>query len=35
VVSLIREVKELVAAHSGVRLETEVHLVEDLDLATP
>jgi UDP-N-acetylmuramate dehydrogenase len=35
VVSLIREVKELVAAHSGVRLETEVHLVGDLDLATP
>lgn len=33
VVELIRAVRELVAARSGVRLEPEVHLVGDLDLA--
>jgi UDP-N-acetylmuramate dehydrogenase len=34
VLDLIRTVQELVAARSGVRLEPEVHLVGDLDLAS-
>ncbi len=34
VLELIRAVQELVAARSGVRLEPEVHLVGDLDLAS-
>lgn len=34
VLTLIREVQELVAARSGIRLETEVHLIGDLDPAT-
>lgn len=33
VVELIRTVQDLVAAHSGVRLEPEVHLIGDFDLA--
>jgi UDP-N-acetylmuramate dehydrogenase len=33
VLTLIREVQELVATRSGVRLETEVHLIGDLDPA--
>ncbi len=33
VVSLIRSVQDLVAAHHGVHLEPEVHLVGDFDLA--
>lgn len=33
VLSLIREVQDLVAQRSGVRLEPEVHLLGDLDLA--
>ena len=34
VLSLIREVQRLVATRSGIELETEVHLVGDLDPAT-
>jgi UDP-N-acetylmuramate dehydrogenase len=34
VLSLIREVQDLVAQRSGVRLEPEVHLLGDLDLAS-
>ena len=34
VLSLIREVQDLVADRSGVRLEPEVHLLGDLDLAS-
>ncbi len=34
VLNLVREVQDLVAERSGVRLEPEVHLLGDLDLAT-
>ena len=34
VLALIREVQALVAERSGVRLEPEVHLLGDLDLAS-
>jgi UDP-N-acetylmuramate dehydrogenase len=34
VLSLIREVQDLVAQRSGIRLEPEVHLLGDLDLAS-
>ncbi len=34
VLTLVREVQDLVAERSGVRLEPEVHLLGDLDLAT-
>ena len=34
VLTLVREVQDLVAQRSGVRLEPEVHLLGDLDLAT-